>query len=83
LISEPALTGVNVLVSVDGVRDTTLVREAFAASHLFCRSEKCDNPPFVGVVSAIIFFQRNKLTCKPERERNCGPDESQGFDVCE
>jgi hypothetical protein len=59
LISEPALTGVNVLVSVDGVRDTTLVREAFAASHLFCRSEKCDNPPFVGVVSAIIFFQRS------------------------
>jgi hypothetical protein len=60
LVSEPILTGVNVLVSVDGVRDTTLVREAFAASHLFRRSEKCDKPAFVGVVSAIIFFQRGE-----------------------
>ena len=56
LVSEPILAGVIVLVSVNGVRDATLVREAFAASHLFRRSKKCDRPDLVGVVSAIIFF---------------------------
>lgn len=84
LDSEPALTGVNVgvLVSVDRSRDTTLVREAFAASHLFRRSEKCDKAALVGVVSAIIFFQRRKLNYESERERKVVDlTDLEGFDL--